>query len=92
MEYKIHLTDEAKLNIYNASEYYFIISSKLKDRFISNLIKTIDSIQENPLHYQIKYRNIRVSNLKKFPFGIHFIIENELITIIKILHHKQFYK
>lgn len=92
MSYIIDLTDEAKLNIKQASDYYLEISTSLNDKFISDLIKTIDILGENPLHFQIRYRNIRIAITKTYPFGIHFIIEGNIIHVLKVLHSKRFYK
>lgn len=92
MSYHIHLTDEAKLNIKEASDYYVEISTSLQERFQANLIRTIDKLKENPKHHQIRYRGIRIVHTKTFPYGVHFIIEGSIIRVLKILHHKQFYK
>lgn len=92
MAYAILIADEAKLNIKNASDYYEKISTSLKNRFIIQLTKTIDSLKENPLQYQIRYREIRIAYTKIFSFGIHFIVEDEMIYILNVLHTRQFYK
>ena len=46
----------------------------------------IPSIKQNPLKFQIRYKNIRNRFLNKFPFGIQYwIFENEII-ILAVLH------
>lgn len=92
MPYTIDLTDEAKLNIKQATDYCLDISTSLNDKFTSDLIKTIDGLRDNPLHFQIRYRNIRIAITETFPFGIHFIIEGNTILLLKVLHSKRFYK
>ncbi|WP_248724729.1 type II toxin-antitoxin system RelE/ParE family toxin [Seonamhaeicola sp. ML3] len=92
MVYQIELSDEAKVNINEASEYYLKISKALHDKFIADVVKTIDGLQDKPLHFQIRYRSIRIAHTNVFPFGVHFIIESATIRILKILHHKQYYK
>ena len=52
---------------------------------------TILSIHNNPFAFEIKYLNTRIAFTKKFPYGIHFYV-NEIektIVIIAILHTKQ---
>lgn len=90
--YVIHLSEQAQINIHKSAEYYQAISESLKTRFINELIECIDLLKENPLHHQIRYRNIRIAFTPTFPYGIHFIIENENIYILDILHTKQFFK
>ena len=92
MHYTIYLTDEAKLNIKQATDYYLEISVSLKDKFTSDLINTIDGLRDNPLHFQVRYRNIRIAITRTFPFGVHFVIEGNTIHVLNILHSKRFYK
>lgn len=91
MSYHIKLTDEAKLNIVEASEYYLKISKSLENKFQTDLINTIDKLKESPQHHQIRYRGIRIAHLKKFPFSIHFLIQEDIIYVLKILHQKRYY-
>tara|TARA_R110002096_G_scaffold219736_5_gene408241 strand:+ start:895 stop:1173 length:279 start_codon:yes stop_codon:yes gene_type:complete len=92
MIYQIDLTDEAQLNIKETSEYYIEISTSLNDKFTADLIKTIDELAEHPLYHQIRYKGIRIAHTKIFPFGIHFLIDKTTVRVLKVLHHKQYYK
>ncbi len=47
---------------------------------------TVRHIQKNPLKIQIRYEQIRVSFLKKFPYGIHFNVTENIILIIAVFH------
>ncbi|MEW4922255.1 type II toxin-antitoxin system RelE/ParE family toxin [Algibacter sp. 2305UL17-15] len=73
-------------------KHYEDVSIDLADRFHHEFWNKIDGIKDNPLHYQIRYKNIRIAHLKVFPYGIHFIIEGKIIHVFNILHHKQYYK
>lgn len=42
--------------------------------------------KNNPLKCQLRYREVRVKFLKKFDFGIHYIIENETVFVLAIFH------
>ncbi len=92
MHYFIELSDEAKLDIKEALEYYTAISISLKDRFEVALTKSIELLFKNPLHHQVRYRKIRIAFTEVFPYGIHYIVENEHIYVLKILHTKRFFK
>jgi len=73
-------------------KYYNQISYELADRFIDNFENTINQIEINPFIYQLRYKNIRIANFSKFPYSIHFIVENESIFILNVLHQKSYYK
>lgn len=72
--------------------YYEKISAELADKFHQELINKLEEIEQNPKHFQLRYRNIRIAHFDKFPFSIHFFIEEKRIYILKILHQKRFYK
>jgi len=92
MNYSISLSKEAQLNIKDALNYYTSISDSLSENISLDLIHAIDDLKQNPFHFQVRYRGIRIAHTKVFPYGIHFIVENKTIYILKILHHKKFYK
>lgn len=55
------------------------------EQYISNAVK---SIQGNPLKTQIRYGNTRIFFLEKFPFGIHFRVNEteKHILIVAVFH------
>lgn len=92
MKYFIEISEEAKQNIEEVLLYYSNVSIALKDKFEVELSKSIELLSKNPLHHQARYRKIRIAFTEVFPFGIHYIVENEYIYILKILHTKRFFK
>ena len=36
--------------------------------------------------YAIRYNNVRIAHTEKFPYAIHFFIDNDLIVIIAIIY------
>ncbi len=92
MQYFIQVSDNAKLDLKEALEYYSDISEDLRDRFEIELDKTIAILSKKPLQHQVRYKNIRIAFTAVFPYRIHYIIENEFVYILKILHTKRFFK
>ncbi len=41
---------------------------------------------KNPDAYQLKYKNIKIIFLKRFPYGIHYIVEENRICVIGVFH------
>ena len=86
MQYTVVISDEASFDILEAHYWYQIISEKLAD----TLEKEIDSLflhlAKNPNQFQLKHKTVRVVFLKKFPYGIHYIINEEVIQIIALFH------
>ena len=91
MKYQIIISDEAKLDIREAKDYYNKIDEKLAKRCISDIIKTIDKLDENPIHHQVRYRDIRIAFAPTFPYGVHFLFDKTKIYILRVFHTKRFF-
>jgi plasmid stabilization system protein ParE len=86
MTYKLIATSESESDIVKALEYYKAIDIRLAKRFLNDLKSTSHYIQNNPQKIQKRYTSIRVAFLTDFPFGIHFRLRGDTITIIGIFH------
>jgi hypothetical protein len=65
---------------------------KILLKFDIELTENIERIALNPNHFQKSYRNIKIVFTNKFPFGIHYLVENNSVDIQRVLHQKKFYK
>lgn len=92
MNYQICFEEGSLNDFFDGLNYYEKSSMNLANRFHDEFWKTINRIKNNPLHCQKKYRNVMIAFTDVFPFGIHYILENDLIIVIKILHTKRFFK
>jgi hypothetical protein len=92
MKYIIKFEENSLVNFNKAIKHYEKISDELADRFHNEFWNEIESIKENPLHYQLRYKSIRIAHLNVFPYGVHFIIDDKVIRVFRILHHKLYYK
>jgi len=84
--YRVLFSEEAFQDLKQAYNWYFDISNKLSDRFMSYFEESISSISENPFQFQIKYRNVRSCFVSRFPFGIHYIVESQNVIVIGVFH------
>ncbi len=88
-DYSLSISEAAELDIREAFLWYEDQKDNLGLAFEKHISKTIQNIQKNPLKIQVRYNQTRVAFLKKFPYGVHFnIIDNE-ITIIAVSHTAQ---
>jgi len=86
MTYKLTISSKALKDIDKATEYYADIKKELAKRFSKDLKAKTKYIHKNPLHIQIRYDNIRIAHLKKFPYSIHFAIEAKTIIILAVFN------
>ncbi len=91
MKYTIIFEEQSKKDFQNGLLYYNEISSDLADRFFNNLRNVVDDVEKNPLHYQVRYRGIRIAHCNNFPYSVHFLVEGKTINVLRILHQKKYY-
>ncbi|NPD43955.1 MULTISPECIES: type II toxin-antitoxin system RelE/ParE family toxin [unclassified Lentimicrobium] len=84
--YNLTFRPPAKNDLQEIIEYYDSINPKLADVFLQQLDKAVYHIQNYPLSCQKKFSSIRVVFLKRFSYGIYFIINQQEIAVIAILH------
>ncbi|RLC25115.1 MAG: type II toxin-antitoxin system RelE/ParE family toxin [Deltaproteobacteria bacterium] len=86
MDYSIVISKAAEFDIRKAFLWYEDQLMGLGNDFEKHFSDAVNSIQNNPVKIQIRYKLIRIFFLKKFPYGIHFKIEASEILIIAVFH------
>ena len=54
--------------------------------FLDAVDATLEKAESNSLRYSRVYKDVRRASAGKFPFGIFCIDENELISVLRVLH------
>ncbi len=67
MSYKIKLLPEARLDIRDSINWYNEQKTGLGKLFYRAVKSRLAYIENNPLHYQVSYRNVRNALVNKFP-------------------------
>lgn len=71
MTYSLVIKPEAELDILNSVKWYEEKQAQLGLRFLEAVELKIKSIINNPLLYQVRYKNTRLALTKTFPYAIH---------------------
>ncbi len=86
MKYELIISEIAETEISDAYIWYNFQKVNLGEVFRTELINAISNISKNPFAFQNRYKNIRIAYLKKFPYGIHFNVKENIITVISVFH------
>lgn len=86
MNYLIEISDVAEQDIRESYLFYANESQNLGHRFEKIIKSTILKTKKFPLKNQIRYNDVRVIFTSKFPFGIHYRIQENRIIIIAVFH------
>ena len=89
IERRVVVHREAQLETHEAFEYYERISNGLGFDFMRSLDAAIQSVKRSPLAYQIIYKKTRRVLLRKFPYALLYIYEDDRIFIIACFHQKR---
>lgn len=86
MSYKVLLRPEAEVDFLDAVTYYEGNFKGLGTDFINSVETTLQSISHQPESFPIVYKNVRRSLIKKFPFGILYIVGENKIIVLAVFH------
>jgi plasmid stabilization system protein ParE len=84
MKYKVKIEPDALADLQAIADWYNEAQTKLGKRFQDTAIKQINSLSTNPQVYAIRYKEIRCMLVKKFPYMVHFYI-NESSNSVEVL-------
>ena len=82
--YKVKIAPAALEDIQNIIDWYNDQQNNLGIKFRDSTLKHINSLTRNPHIYAIRYNQIRCVLIKKFPYMVHFYI-NEDTKEVEIL-------
>ena len=74
MAFEIFQYPEADEDILNAIDYYKEISNSVLSSFEKELSRAYDRLERNPF-FQIRYDDVRILPLKKFPYLVLFHVD-----------------
>lgn len=80
-KYNVQIEQEALADIQEITDWYNKQQKGLGKRFQKITIKHLNSLNKDPHIYAIRYKQIRCQTVKKFPYMVHFYINNETQTV-----------
>ena len=86
MKYKLIVRPEAESELLEAVKWYEEKVRGLGANFLLNVEATIESILRIPEAYTLTYKDTRRALVRKFPFGVHYIIDKKNIVVLAIFH------
>ena len=89
MNYKISIQPEAEYDLEEAYKWYEENSLGLGSEFIRVFDASLSVIQRNPVAYPVVYKKIRRKLMRRFPYGIFYLLESETIYILACFHVKR---
>jgi mRNA-degrading endonuclease RelE of RelBE toxin-antitoxin system len=82
MIWKLVYRPFVKQDLQKAIQYYQVISPNLAKDFLNRVREAEKYISQNPYGDDVMYRQIRMHNLKQFPYQIHFFVDDESKKVV----------
>jgi plasmid stabilization system protein ParE len=86
MKYELLLKPESVADISESYDWYENKISDLGNSFIMNIEATLKKILKMPESFPLVYKNIRRGLTKKFPYGVYFLIEEDKVIVLAVIH------
>ena len=86
MTLTVHLRPEAEADLEEAATWYEGQVAGLGEEFLNEALAAFDAISENPALYPVVHRCTRRALMRRFPFGIYYRAETNLLVVVAIMH------
>jgi plasmid stabilization system protein ParE len=86
---KLIVKTNAAIEIENVLSYYSKINIRLANTLEKEIRSAFSMILKNPNSFQYRYDPIRIFWLKKFPYGLFYILGDNEIFILAFWHSKE---
>ena len=86
MTLRVHLRPEADADLEEAAVWYERQRAGLGQEFLDEALAAFDAISGNPALYPVVHRRTRRALMRRFPFGIYYQVETDLVVVIAVMH------
>ena len=89
MKFSVRLRKEAEEEIRAAFKWYEIQVKGLGHEFLLSVDACLSSLKREPEMYPAVHLEIRRALLKRFPFGVFYLIEDRSIIVLAVFHARR---
>lgn len=80
------ISPEAEEDLADARRWYQERRAGLGDEFLEQVEVAFEHVRRMPLVPTPKYRDVRRVLLKRFPYAIFYLVDDDRITIVAVYH------
>ena len=84
--YSVIFTRAARAELIEAQDWYEGEASGLGRRFRQAIEVLVDRMSENPRQFPVVFKNVRRALLRRFPYSLFFVVEDETILVVACFH------
>jgi len=80
---------EAEAEIAEAFDYYAAAAEGLGDSFLRAVEACLAAIERSPAQYALAHKNVRRALLRRFPYSVFYVVEQEQIVVLACFHARR---
>jgi plasmid stabilization system protein ParE len=84
--FTVVFTQAARAELIDAQDWYESEVTGLGRRFRAALEALAERMSVNPIQFPVVFKNVRRALLRRFPYSLFFVIENETLFVIACFH------
>ena len=89
MDYGLIIRPEARADLLDAFYWYQSQRQGLGFDFKLCIDEAMAVIQRTPLLYKKLMLDVRRATIRRFPFGVFYLVENRKIVVLAVMHAKR---
>jgi len=82
----VTIRPEAESDLLDAAQWYEQCRDGLGAAFLDEVLSTIHHIAEHPLLYARVHEDIRRVMIRRFPFGVFYLLEADRVIVFAVMH------
>jgi plasmid stabilization system protein ParE len=84
--YPVIFTPAARAELIEAQDWYEREATGLGRRFRQAIDALIERTSSNPRQFPVVYKNVRRALLRRFPYSLFFVLEDDALLVIACFH------
>ena len=80
------IKEGARADITEGYQQYNRVATQLGDDFLDRLDEVFDRIRSAPERYAQVFERIRQVKMRRFPYVVSYLFENECVIVLAVLH------
>ncbi len=89
MKRSILIRSEVETEIEEQYRWYNTQSEGLGEDFLHCVEESLLIIQNTPEIYPVVHRSVRRALIRRFPHGIYYLVEKEIIVVLAVFHERR---
>ncbi|VAW76393.1 hypothetical protein MNBD_GAMMA12-2618 [hydrothermal vent metagenome] len=89
MDYELLVRPEARADLLDAFQWYQSQRLGLGFDFKLCVDEVLSALQRTPLIYKKVLKDVRRSVIKRFPFGVFYIVKDSNVIILAVVHARR---